>query len=339
LIYVVPVSGGKDSQACVKYALERHAHERHRLRFVHQNTGYDHPDTYAHLKVMEQHYGIAIEDCKDERYFQSDDPFQNGVFAVVKSAGYFPNTVARNCTSTLKQIPFGRWMIAQAHAMSKLTVTGKSVAIDPWAIWVYMGMRSDESRDRNVKYGDRDEDEPIPLNKLSSKYDETFANVFVQLPLVDKTKEEVFAMLGTDPINPLYSKGAKRVGCFPCLLAGREDWDMARKDPEGLRHIDRLLELEDAFAKDGSFRVRLGKDGQPVKRKLIKIHTSRDVSHWRQTGEWKVLPEVAEQRKKESEERKLKKLAAEAVLSTPDGNIVTEEPIPECGWCQTGSEN
>lgn len=318
MIYVVPVSGGKDSQACVKYALERHAHERDKLRFVHQNTGYDHPDTYAHIKTMEQYYGITIEDCKDERYFQSDDPFQNGVFAVVKSAGYFPNTVARNCTSTLKQEPFGRWLVAQAYAIGRLSVAetlkpkqrALAVTIDPWTIWVYMGMRADESRDRSAKYGNLDDDQPIPLNKLSSKYDDTFENVLVQLPLVDKTKEDVFAMLGADPINPLYGKGAKRVGCFPCLLAGREDWDMARKDPEGLKHIDRLLELEKDFEVNGSFKNRRGKDGQLVSRKLIKIHTSRDVAHWRTTGEW----------------RNLKDRPA-------------EEPMPECGWCQTGSEN
>lgn len=288
----------------MKYALERHAHERHRLRFVHQNTGYDHPDTYAHLKVMEQHYGIAIEDCKAEEYFESDNRFENGVFAVVKSAGYFPNTIARNCTSTLKQKPFGDWLVTQAHALGKLNLVNKRIKIASQTIWIYMGMRADESNDRKTKYGDLDDDSFIPLNQLSTKYDETFENVLVQLPLVHKTKDEVFAMLKGDPINPLYSKGAKRVGCFPCLLAGREDWDMARKDPEGLKHIDRLLELERDFEKNGSFK----KNGES--RKLIKIHTSRDVAHWRQTGEWRNLKDRP-----------------------------PEEKMSECGWCQTESEN
>jgi len=41
-----------------------------------------------------------------------------------------------------------------------------------------------------------------------------------RLPILDWTESEVFDWLGNGLINPLYSMGFDRVGCFPCLASG-----------------------------------------------------------------------------------------------------------------------
>lgn len=121
---IVPVSGGKDSQVVLSLALKTGAP----IVCVHQNTGFDHPDTYAQLKNMEEFYGVTIEHT-----------ISDGMLPFLKKAGYFPNSAARGCTQQLKQKPFAKWLI------------DKQFSADNSVIW--FGMRSDESRDRTDKYG------------------------------------------------------------------------------------------------------------------------------------------------------------------------------------------
>lgn len=242
--YVVPVSGGKDSQAVTRWALENH--DKSELRFVHQYTGYDHPLTYEHLKYMEQRYGISIEFTKSAKY--------SDVFDFIEKAGYFPGSLARGCTSELKQYPFGIWL-------------RENDLLRPDACCVYMGMRSDEGRDRQRKYGGLSDDDVFYLNELSSKYNNDFRHVEIRLPIVTWTYDEVmfYLQVNDDKVNDLYAKGHKRVGCYPCLLSNNHDWELASQDPVGREHIRRLIEIEDKFVRDKN------------PRKLIKIHPTRNV--------------------------------------------------------------
>jgi 3'-phosphoadenosine 5'-phosphosulfate sulfotransferase (PAPS reductase)/FAD synthetase len=113
------------------------------------------------------------------------------------------------------------------------------------------------------------------LSDLSGKYGKKFKNVQVSLPIVSFTEEQVFAELAKrgHKVNELYAKGAARVGCFPCLLAKKADWEMAAKDDVGREHIQKLIAIEDKFLADPT-----------NKRKLIKIHDTRNVRHLLATG-------------------------------------------------------
>lgn len=243
--YIVPVSGGKDSQVCLAWALDYVP--RNQLRVVHQNTGYDHPLTYKHMRYMAKRYDVKIEHTHSEKY---DD-----VFDLIEKVGYFPGQVARACTSRLKQQPFAVWLRT------------KFDLITPGAIHIFMGMRADESQKRGAKYSDLDWDQTIYLPDIASEYSNEFRHVEVSLPIVQMSTEQVFAFLQKrgDKLNPLYAKGHHRVGCYPCLLARNAEWEAAVRDPTGRQHVERLVQIEDKFLKEKN------------PRKLIKIHPTRDV--------------------------------------------------------------
>ncbi len=195
---------------------------------------------------MEEFYGIKIEYTQSDKY--------KDVFDLIEKQGYFPNNVARSCTGMLKQEPFGKWLVAND-------------LLRPEACLIWMGMRSNESQARSKKYGSLDSDDVFPLSDLSGKYGTKFRHVMLSLPIVNHTEEEVFADLKQrgHKVNELYSKGAARVGCYPCLLARNADWVLAANDPVGREHIKKLIALEDKFIAEGN------------PRKLIKIHPTRDV--------------------------------------------------------------
>lgn len=249
---IVPVSGGKDSQLCLALALEQF--DPKEIRAVHQSTGYDHPLTYEHLNWMESFYGVKIEYTQSDKY--------TDVFDLIEKLQYFPNNVARACTGELKQVPFGKWLADNDFLGEK-------------ACLIWMGMRSDESNARKSKYGDLSTEDIFYLPDLSGRYGKKFKNVQVSLPIVSFTEAQVFEELEKrgHKVNELYAKGAARVGCYPCLLAKKADWEMAAKDEIGRKHIKKLIEIEDKFLADPT-----------NKRKLIKIHDKRDIRHLYATG-------------------------------------------------------
>lgn len=260
---VVPVSGGKDSQAVLRWAIAKHG--KSRLRVLHQNTGYDHPLTYEHLDYMGKRYGVVIEHTKASKY--------KDIFDFIKQVGYFPNNKARGCTERLKQAPFGAWLIS-----NNFTVPG--------ACHIYMGMRgTDESPARTGKYGELNADDIFTLPELGSFYTKgKFGNVKISLPIVQWTTAQTFKYLADagDKVNPLYAKGHGRVGCYPCLLSNQKEWLLAVRDPVGVQHIDELLKIERDFA------------AHPTGKRLIRIHQSRDIERLRKTGSFKGQADLME---------------------------------------------
>ena len=63
---VVPISGGKDSQTCLKMALEKFNKDEVLGLFC--DTQYEHPYTYEHVEVMKDLYGVAIVHVNDGGY-------------------------------------------------------------------------------------------------------------------------------------------------------------------------------------------------------------------------------------------------------------------------------
>lgn len=241
---IVPVSGGKDSQVVLSLAKLT----GRKLACVHQNTGFDHPATYKQLEAMEKFYGVTIEHTISE-----------GMLLFLERAGYFPNSAARGCTQTLKQRPFAKWL------------QDKGFSRENAEIW--FGMRSDESRDRANKYGEITMDDDICLADIGLFYGSTkklregVGAIPVKLPIVSWTTEDVFAHLAREaaPVNVLYSRGHSRVGCYPCLLARKSEWQMVAKDETGRAHIEQMIELEERWKSECN------------PRKFIKVHRIWDV--------------------------------------------------------------
>lgn len=215
---LVPVSGGKDSQACMRLAVDSFGHSN--VLGIYEDTGFDHSLTLEHLKYMSSHYGVPIVSLKSKRY--------NSVPECMEDNGW-PTSGARSCTRILKMKPWFDWL--KEHAAEH----------EPFV--VYLGMRAQESYVRKQNYGHLIEDETYELSDLYEKVPKPIRKVRVALPIVQWSKAGVFSFLKlkNDKVNPLYAKGHPRIGCFPCVMSTRRQVELAARDPEGRRNIQLLF--------------------------------------------------------------------------------------------------
>lgn len=116
--------------------------------------------------------------------------------------GVFPSKGKRFCTDSLKLHPQKRWMLANRDG----------VLAD--GVERYVGLRREEGKVQGKGRA------AIP-DRL---YDDYFG-CWLNYPVADMTKAEVFAMLATagERWNPLYDLGHNRVGCYPCIAAGKDE--------------------------------------------------------------------------------------------------------------------
>lgn len=196
---VVPISGGKDSQACLMLALREHPPEKILALFC--DTGFEHPITYQHVTDITKKYNVNLVTLQGGTVLEKCLKYKR-----------FPGGGARHCTDELKIRPAKFFY--------------KYLSLQQGGFTVWCGMRSDESKEREKRYrGKLSSDLYAPhevINKFP-KYLEKQGVVF-RLPIIDWSKSEVFELLNGEE-NYLYAQGFDRVGCFPCL-AGGDKWQM-----------------------------------------------------------------------------------------------------------------
>lgn len=193
---VVPVSGGKDSQACLKLAVQQYGPELVRGLFC--DTQFEHPLTYIHVNNLSTLYGGV----------RIDTVTGGSVLDKIRKYQRFPSFGARHCTDELK--------------IRETRIYLKALAEINGGFEVWYGMRSNESAARRKRYSfATSNDLYAPHEILPRKYPKYLSKMGVsfRLPILDWSTEEVFTFLAGEE-NPLYAKGFDRVGCFPCLAAG-----------------------------------------------------------------------------------------------------------------------
>jgi 3'-phosphoadenosine 5'-phosphosulfate sulfotransferase (PAPS reductase)/FAD synthetase len=194
---VVPISGGKDSQACLKLALKEF--DKNNICGLFCDTKFEHPKTYKHVYEISRMYGIEIR-------------IVNAGSVEEKCTKYkrFPGGGARHCTDELKIIPSKKFY--------------KALAEEQGGFIVYYGMRSEESAERAKRYSLKLSEEVYQPHEVLAKYPKYLGKLGVRfkMPLLEHSTKEVFEILDGEH-NPLYDEGFDRVGCFPCL-AGGDRW-------------------------------------------------------------------------------------------------------------------
>lgn len=221
--YVVPVSGGKDSQAVLQWAIAEHG--RDRVVALHHWTGIDSSVTYAHIAYMSAFYGVPIGRTHNPKY--------EDVLDLIEKRKMVPGRLARVCTEEFKIRAFGFWL--------------DKCGLDLSTVVVLMGMRGDESQNRNRKYGDLSPTDVFSLRDLNpKKVPKRHEPVRVMLPIVDWPRQRVFDYIASAgaKVNPLYARGHKRVGCYPCLLAGPRDWRLAARYEDGRAMLEAFNKLK-----------------------------------------------------------------------------------------------
>lgn len=193
---LIPVSGGKDSQACLQLALQQFKPDEILGLFC--DTQFEHPLTYAHVDFMRDYYGVYID-----RVCVGD------VLRESEKWGRFPGGGSRHCTDYLKIRPTKDYIKALAKKQGE-------------GFEVWYGMRSDESSERAARYEFKMDDELYsPHEVMPSKYPKYLAKMGIKfrLPVLSWSKAEILIFLDGKE-NPLYSHNFDRVGCFPCLASG-----------------------------------------------------------------------------------------------------------------------
>lgn len=234
--YVISVSGGKDSTALALHMLrELRLQDDHRVRVVTFDTGWEHPATYAYIRALDGYLpdGLTVEtrarfparwtdqlEAAAVRIEAMLDLDNNGtarrspMVRWILSRGMFPSRVRRFCTQELK--------VFTARDVMQEEIAAGYAPINA------VGVRAAESAARAK----------LPEYELSTQMD-----AMVWRPLIGWSEAQVIAIsraYGVPP-NPLYLDGAGRVGCWPCIQAGKKELRLLGRDDRRIEAI-RMLE-------------------------------------------------------------------------------------------------
>jgi len=207
---LVPVSGGKDSTVSLLLAINEQGKEN--VTAVFNDTGWDHPVTYEYLDYLRDTLGIEIHSTVGPP--RKDGTPASDLISLIRAQGRFPFGLGRFCTTHLKQVALRKWYEANLF-------DGKT----EYEFW--FGMRQQESGQRARKYAGITADDVFDMSDLfPGKYTIPMRKLIsVRLPVVEWSEDAIFTYLERKGIerNPLYYEGTNdRVGCYPCMLAGKK---------------------------------------------------------------------------------------------------------------------
>ena len=232
IINHIGVSGGKDSTALLLWAKYESGYDPSSLDVTFCDTGNEHPITYDYVQMLSDKVH-PIRTLKPERDF----------YELAKWKKRFPGARSRFCTIFLKIKP------SNAHLQTLLD-TGA------WVV-MHSGVRANESKER-AKLVQREE-----LRERVTEF----------RPLLRWTLDDVWAIHkrhGIDP-NPLYSMGAKRVGCLPCIMSRKaEVANIATRWPE---RIDMIREKEQGVQNHCGYSSFFPRKTVPLRCRSKKITT------------------------------------------------------------------
>lgn len=175
------------------------------FRCVHMDTGWEHKDTEAYVRDYLPGVVGPVEIVGRE----------GGMVELVRKKGMFPSRVRRFCTQELKVFPFQRYL-------KELMDQGE----DPVNA---IGIRRGESKARS-EVSEWDENAKFDCEVWRPIHLWSYEDVI-----------EIHKRHGVQP-NPLYLKGATRVGCWPCIFARKKEIRMLGDlDPE---RVDLMEQLE-----------------------------------------------------------------------------------------------
>lgn len=290
IMHVVSVSGGKDSAATSIVALETQPRES--LRFVSCDTGNEHDNWHDYLAYMERTLGISInilpkrdfsEQIERKREYvvnhwqkkgasQVDidratralQPTGNPFLDLCIWKGRFPSRKAQFCTQELKTIPMVEYQM------------GLIDAGECEAVWSWQGVRIDESEARRARL-------ECPVHPSFSKFfEEQGAGIYTYRPILRWKAEDCFEahrIYGLEP-NPLYKEGMGRVGCMPCINAGKDELlQISKRFPH---HIDRIEYWETSVGM-ASKRMEASFFADPDREAHLNKRGIRNMVEWSKT--------------------------------------------------------
>lgn len=220
---IVSFSGGKDSQACLIWAVNKYGKDR--VEAVFCDTSWEHPDTYKHIQDIVKKMQIPLHILKNKK----GETFES----ISKGMKMFPLPRRRVCTAILKMQPMIDWILEQKDNLLIIQgIRGKEShsRAKMAAECSYFG----EYYNKEIKGLYRKKD----VLKWTKQYDASILR-----PLFEWTSQDVidYIINNNQDVNPLYKRGSSRVGCYPCIMANKLDIKMLANDAEML---NRLIKIE-----------------------------------------------------------------------------------------------
>jgi 3'-phosphoadenosine 5'-phosphosulfate sulfotransferase (PAPS reductase)/FAD synthetase len=217
--YIASISGGKDSAAMALHMIEKGID----FDAVFFDTGWEHPAVYEYIrgpltekigpvleftpplpKLTEEQNDLALK-------YENRLGHTSAMVRWVIKKGMFPSRLQRYCTRSLKIDALKAHLKTHSYPVN------------------CVGVRAAESKARSK----------LPERELS-----TSLGCMVWRPLLHWSKQDVIDIHHRHSLtpNPLYLKGAERVGCWPCIYSRKSEIRlMSEEDP--LR-IDLIRDLE-----------------------------------------------------------------------------------------------
>lgn len=239
------ISGGKDSTALGLFLKENE------IKFtpIFIDTGWEHETTYEYINdVLVPLFGKFII-IKNEKYFQDDPEWSGGMEQLIKKKKMFPSGVIKFCTRDLKIVPIQNFY-AQIRADHRL----KPINV--------VGIRAEESNNR------------AQMKKIEEQDEAS-----VWRPLINHLECEIIGLHKKHSVtpNPLYLKGASRVGCYPCIFARKQEIrHMSFVDPDRIKHIEHLENKVNELRRDDQRKATFFKS----KRKDKEPMFINDIVNW-----------------------------------------------------------
>lgn len=183
-IYHFGVSGGKDSTALLLWAIHESGYPRNRIVASFCDTDNEDEITLDYIRML----------SREVHPIQWLTP-PLGFYQLAKKKGRFPSARARFCTQYLKM------QVTQEYIKHYMRYS---------LVLLHSGVRAGESKKRSE----------LP----EREWDEYYA-CDVYRPLLHWSIDDVWAYLAkyNIPRNPLYDYGARRVGCFPCVMSSKSE--------------------------------------------------------------------------------------------------------------------
>jgi 3'-phosphoadenosine 5'-phosphosulfate sulfotransferase (PAPS reductase)/FAD synthetase len=187
---VAAVSGGKDSTAMCLWLRENEIpHTR-----VFADTGWEAGETYAYLDNLRDLLG-PIDVVRNSKLWDNARPGEGGMVELVRQKQMFPSRTRRFCTEQLKLKPLQAYMDFRAEDGPVINA---------------IGIRSAES---------------VARSKLTEWEWNDALDCWGWRPLISWSEQDVIDIHtrhGFAP-NPLYLRGAGRVGCYPCIFSAKAE--------------------------------------------------------------------------------------------------------------------
>lgn len=215
---IISFSGGKDSQACLVWAVKKYGSKN--ITAVFCDTGWEHDLTYKHIQDTCNLMQVELITLKPELDFVE----------LAKKKGRFPSTMARFCTVELKIKPMIDWIISQDESLI-----------------IIQGIRAKESLARSKMIEECSYFKEYHDPKIKGLYAKKKVlewckthDASVLRPIFNWTSQEVIDYILANGQQPceLYRMGSSRVGCYPCIMARHAEAKIILNDGYGFAKLN-----------------------------------------------------------------------------------------------------